>query len=560
LITPVSVLSVLPLLLHLPSKMNISINCYNLTFQRALFVKNSVILFFVCQLVMYSAYPSPAPLSVEVRDLENLSIMDSVRQSTLEKNLNYCHTNSGKDYFKRSLCTLSSDRSELEQRQGHLKALVGTPEMVLRVDTLLEGCAKLESALEFFNEQATVQTMLDEFYFRQAPLVPLNHSKAALSASFFLHYLNLFAPLLEHALLHVGISTLFSSLDKNAHDGHHDHHHHHGHHQSHNCSSCAPAHGFSSAAIVYYLIQGAHWALHIPGYYEMATHMQTRAKKITFAQAHIAQLKCYLESVRSIYAELAVSAPQFSKDMVPFLNRIFTASSNDPAASAVRTLLRADWSSSLQSKLNPGSILAMNTELREHATIIQEVVHEIGVVDAYINIARIFLTRKDYCFVTFVDSPQPHVNLDGLWHHAIPANVMRPLAVNLNEDNTCLMVQGDNGSGKSTMLTAFGQALFLAQSWAIAPAKSATLTPFSQFYTHSLKRDCIEHGLSHFYHEHEYYETMFTRGDEGFVLILLDEPYTCTDPHVGTEYLTTLADRIKHSSKKLAVIVTHYQP
>jgi DNA mismatch repair ATPase MutS len=513
-------------------------------------MKYSIIASFACSLVLCGGMVCNAQasrVSIDLCDLENLAIIDNVHHSTLEKMLNHCYTQAGKDYFQRSLRELSYDKAELEQRQKYLKRLVDNPEITLRISDLLKTCGALESSLSIVSKHNNTPSIFDEFYFKRTICVPLNKSVAALNASFFLHYLNLFAPLLEHALLHIGIDTIFSGLAK---ESHHDHHHKHG--------NCACSHFVGLSSVMYYLAQGAHWALHVPGYYEMMTHMQARSKKIDVAQAEIAHLKDYLEPVHSIYRELAAHDPEFINEHTPILTHLFTTHSDGSAASMVTTVLGSSWKSSLQSKLNPGAILAMHAELEKHAAIMHKLAHEVGIIDAYVNVSRHFLESEVYCFVTFIESSDPCVHLEGLWHHAIPAETMRPLAVNLDIDNDCLIVRGANGSGKSTMLTAVGHALFLAQSWTIAPAQSAVITPFSGFYTHSLKRDSIEQGLSHFYYEHAYYESMFTHNNKGYILLLLDEPYTCTDPHIGAEHLVSLTDRIKQSAKKLAIITTHY--
>ena len=85
-----------------------------------------------------------------------------------------------------------------------------------------------------------------------------------------------------------------------------------------------------------------------------------------------------------------------------------------------------------------------------------------------------------------------------------------------------------------------------------------SLTPFAHIYTHSLKRDAIEQGLSHFYYEHAYYEKMLDQESTHNTLVLLDEPYSCTNAQTGTEHIGSLINRIEQSPHKLAIIATHY--
>lgn len=494
-------------------------------------------------------------IQIENRDLENLAIIDEIHPITLEKALNTCATSAGKAYFKESLRHLSADCKTLEARQSDLKILATNPQALTTVRKLTQQCAASEHILDQFSSKTFP---LEEFCFHRAPFVRLNGTSSALTASFFLHYVHLFAPLIEHALLHAGINSVFSKLtDSHDHHGHsHEHHHHH-------ACACSHAHGLSKTDLAYYAIQAAHWGMHIPGYYEILTHMQTRRAKIVTAQKTIASLKSYLEAVHELYDHVSALHPDFVVQHAPTLQRIFSMDRNhDDGAAMINTILTTSWGSSVQNTLMPGAIIAMYESIyRNRFSILESLVDEIGVIDSYVHVASLLAEcneKKPYCFVQFVSQQTPMVHLENLWHHAIKSDTMRPLTIAISKEYGCMIVQGANGSGKSTMLTALGHALFLAQSWGIAPASSATMTPFATIYTHSLKRDAIERGLSHFYTEHAYYESMFTRNSRGLSIALLDEPYTCTDATTGTNYLSDLVQRIEDSHERTAVITTHY--
>lgn len=507
-----------------------------------------------------ASYAQEATIAIAPRDLENLAIIDTIHGTTLEKRLNHCSTMAGKAYFEQSLRELSADKAQLEQRQNHLKEFLKDRETLGSIQASLKTCGSMEEVFHKFTGAASNRPLLDEFYFKRAQCARLNSSPSALSASFFLHYINLFAPLIEHALLHVGINSLFSSLSGHDHD--HDDHHEHHHHEHGGCG-CSHGHGISKETALYYVVQGAHWALHVPGYYEMLTHMQTRRKKISSAQADIAHLKNYLTEAHTLHSQIAKINSQFLITNTPTLNRLFDPNEQDPATTMVASLMNSSWDSSLQNTFSPGSILAMHAEIEKQAALLQQVAQEIGIIDAYIHVAHLIDTQTPqapYCFVTFKEGNQPSVDFQSLWHHGISCDAMRPLTITLDASNRCLVIQGANGTGKSTLLTATGQALFLAQSWGIAPARQATLTPFSKIHTHSLKRDSIEQGLSHFYCEHAYYEDMFAQDEANkeMSIALFDEPYTCTDPETGASYLNQLTDRIKRSPNKIAVMTTHY--
>lgn len=496
-------------------------------------------------------------IQIENRDLENLAIIDTIHPITLENALNRCSTQAGKEYFTKSLHHLSVDIKTLEQKQRNLKALCANPDELKKIKELVCTCGSAEPPLEHFSSKWHL-TGLEEFQFERSPFLSLNTKPAALTASFFLHYVHLFAPLIEHALLHAGIDSVFSKLtDSHDHHSHsHDHHHHH-----HGCA-CSHAHGFSKTDLAYYAIQAAHWGMHVPGYYEIWKHMQTRRAKIVNAQQKIAELKSYLEVVHELYDHLIALHPEFIAQHAPTMQRIFSMDpKHDELAAMINTILTTSWDSSMQNTLMPGTIIAMYTTIWSNRHVMLAIACEIGIIDAYVHVANLLTqstTTKPYCFVQFLDQQTPMIELEHLWHHAIAPHAMRPLTITLGKEHGCMLVQGANGSGKSTMLTALGHALFLAQSWGIAPARTAMMTPFTAIYTHSLKRDAIERGLSHFYTEHAYYESMFKRNTQGLSIALLDEPYTCTDVTTGTNYLAELVKRIENSSERTAVITTHY--
>ena len=350
---------------------------------------------------------------------------------------------------------------------------------------LLKKCGKQEDSLKIYDSQ---QALLNEFYFTYKQLAGLNKSTTALNTSYFVHYVNLLGPIIEHALMHAGLRQFIMYLQNNQipeHDKHgkktckdkcNKHHaqkhkkcnHPHGqesrphenkackhkkqNQKPHTCDGNCFQDFAPSGGVAYYAFTTAHLAMHMPVFYEMLVHARERAHRIVDTQANIAHLKSYLENVRSLYTELATIAPEFAAEHAPTLTRMFSENANDTLSATTMKLLRSSWKSTFQNTFNPGSILAMYTELTIHAAEIKNVAQEVGVIDAYVNIAHAMLTHTNkYCFVTFDHNAQPVLNIQGLWHHAIAADKMRPLRATLDNEKSCLVMCGANGSGKSTL-------------------------------------------------------------------------------------------------------------
>lgn len=469
---------------------------------------------------------------ISQHDLENLAIINNhANAASLEVALNGCCTPSGKDYFRCSLTKLVVDQTVIEQRQEHLTGLAHTPDTVAAVRDALRISVTCQPTI-------TNKLLLEEFYFKFKQLTGFNTSAPALTASFLLHYATLFFPIVEDALAHAGIGLVLG----HHHDGHHhDHHHHH--------DTCTHNHALE------YLAHAGLIGLHLPTYYEMVQHITTRAQKISHAQAEIARIQCYVQQAELIYHALNKEHAAFMRAHTPLLVLLFEH--GHPASTLVKTILNGSWNSTAQNLLHPGAILATYAQTDAHADLFQQLVQELGVIDAFTHVATL-CTEKPYCLVTFVDQEIPCLHAQGLWHHAIDADAMRTIEVNLSHANACTIITGTNGAGKSTYITAVGQAVVLAQTWGIAPAKSMQMTPFTQIYTHREKHDAIKRGLSHFYCEHEYYQTMLATLQDHKSLVLLDEPYTCTNPQAGANHLTQLIERLQASPLTLSLITTHY--
>lgn len=125
----------------------------------------------------------------------------------------------------------------------------------------------------------------------------------------------------------------------------------------------------------------------------------------------------------------------------------------------------------------------------------------IGIVDAFHSVARMMSqpTGAPWCFVTISGAHEPTIKLDGCWNPLMDASkaVVNDVHIGVAGDQN-MLITGPNGSGKSTVMRAVVVNMLLAQSFGVAAATSATITPFGKINVYLNEQEDLQKGLSTF--------------------------------------------------------------
>jgi DNA mismatch repair protein MutS len=158
-----------------------------------------------------------------------------------------------------------------------------------------------------------------------------------------------------------------------------------------------------------------------------------------------------------------------------------------------------------------------------------------------------------------LDDGESSISVENLRHPLIESQKNRVKYtthdINLDDNNSGMLLYGINASGKSSLMKAIGISVVLAQTGLFVPATSMTLRPFKILATRILNHDNIAQGMSSFTVEMSELREVLRLADER-TLVLGDEVCAGTESISGTSIVAaTLEHLLKKKSK--FVFATH---
>ncbi len=194
----------------------------------------------------------------------------------------------------------------------------------------------------------------------------------------------------------------------------------------------------------------------------------------------------------------------------------------------------------------------------------------VGRIDAYLAIAKLYkkhaqYAHAPYCFVDYqTNAATPYLKIDGFWHPELnPQNVVANTIELGNETGARnAIITGPNAGGKSTALKAITLAIILAQTFGIAPAKSMTITPFTQIATYLNVTDAT--GRESLYQAemnraHKLLTSIRSLKPGEFSYVIMDEIFTGTNPEEGSAGAFGIAQCLAAQQQNICLIATHYK-
>ena len=212
--------------------------------------------------------------------------------------------------------------------------------------------------------------------------------------------------------------------------------------------------------------------------------------------------------------------------------------------------------------INKGKILVNYLLLEERKDILLQICNLIGIIDKNIGIAKC-LVEKQY-FTRKCSFSNLYVNEKNL----VIKNGWLPNLDNCSTNNclltknSILLINGLNGSGKSTYMKMQLFNIFLSQSLGVACADLFVCSPFSSVLGHLSLTDDTG-NLSLFQKEvsqcKELIENLeYYKGSNNKTFIVLDELFSSTNPTEGLQSALHVIERINSFNNCLCTITTHY--
>jgi hypothetical protein len=282
----------------------------------------------------------------------------------------------------------------------------------------------------------------------------------------------------------------------------------------------------------------------------------------------------FIKSVQRL-EKLIVASPDLQKHLPAHVKKNITLSKNlSPKMKELVALLNtATFRKPAPGKkasifYQRGKVLYANllfTKIKHELVPAMQAVAEI---DAYCSIARLMkesaANGNKFTFATFTDSTHAYLELDSCWIAVLnpQESVANSMTLGGNKPGK-VIITGPNGGGKSTWLKAAGQAVVMAQSWGIVPARKARMSIFDAVRTSLEPAEDLAHGLSKFMAQKESMDKVlqFVHGDPAKVsLVLLDEPYDGTVTDEIARRAGAFFDSVITSNNCLAIGATHIMP
>lgn len=469
------------------------------------------------------------------------------------------HTVLGKKFLQNIIRQPLNNKEELENRQELIKAL-GEPTRMQAVNQALLAFKAHESALyDLWQPQDAVQeAALEEFYFKLTSLTSYNANPALLNVLQLCTTANLFAPLIEHLLLHFFISN---AVKEKYHIGcNHDHHHDHDH-----------AHASPASLLVYNLYNVAHFSFHLMGAKAIYDHITQKATVIKNMQHNLISASRCIESLHSLYTTGKNNPSIASLPHYQAVAELFEQSDLlpecDTSAQLIAILGTSTFKTTASVWSNIGNVLAAY-QLMEHAHALKSALEYVGAIDAHASIARLYTRHENeyhaYTFAKYNNQTTPHASLVNVWNPHL-GNACCTHSMDMGSGNpTTSIIVGDNAAGKSTMIKSMALAILLGQTLTIVPADQATFTPFAKITTSIKHSDNVQAGTSLFIAEtlkaQALLDTLEYELKAGqFSFAVFDELFKSTSFEKGErtamELISTLGKKYPNN---LTLVATHY--
>lgn len=259
---------------------------------------------------------------------------------------------------------------------------------------------------------------------------------------------------------------------------------------------------------------------------------------------------------------------ELSANLQAVKNAYTFSGANTRTASLLSTLRSDTFKSEPNALAFKGRAMAAFKEIFDVKDNLIGSIRSVGEIDAFMSVAKLYKKfanhdNVNFCFVDYVTSKTPYLNIEGFWHPVLNPNKAVPNSISLGRGNDPknAVVTGPNAGGKSTALKSITVCVMLAQSFGIAPAHSMTLTPFALVNTYMNIAD-TEGKESLFQAEmHRAQELLrqvrSLRNDE-FSFVIMDEIFTGTNPKEGQAAAYGIAKKLATYNNSLAILATHF--
>lgn len=255
-----------------------------------------------------------------------------------------------------------------------------------------------------------------------------------------------------------------------------------------------------------------------------------------------------------------------SLDLYPEIEKLLGTQENNELEYLIKLLQTNTFKGQASFFSFSGRVLTAHRLMQDHKEAFIPAMLAIGELDACLAIAKLIKKfenkRVGYCFVEFVEDETPYLKLEDYWNPFVnPETVVTNSIEFGGQQPRAIIVTGSNTGGKSTNLKAIMISVLLARTFGIAPARSATMTPFAYMGTSMNVSDNTAKGDSLFQAEVKRAERLVNTIDalrDEFGILIIDELFTGTAVEKGTVAAKRVAEHLAKSQNAILILATHF--
>ncbi len=326
--------------------------------------------------------------------------------------------------------------------------------------------------------------------------------------------------------------------------------------------------GWKYGSLTYAIVHGLQAFINKKGF-DRAQAQHDTLRYMQVRLMGVATMVNIIKDMQSRAADDAVLAQGFmhGKTMQDLFDPSFTAYSDE--YKALVALLQADTFKGDPSYFShDGNILVAYKHMQAAKGELAKAMQLFGELDACLSVAKLYKKfaqeRVHYCFVDFVEQDKPYVALKNFWNPIVDPQVVVTNDIELGAAGKAraMIVTGANTGGKSTILKAILINLLFAQTFGIAPAEHATMTPFAYLGSSMNINDDTASGFS-LYQAEVNRATMLLQAvrqlkEKQFGFLVVDELFRGTSPEQAEKGSYECVREILAQENAMLVFATHF--
>ncbi len=277
--------------------------------------------------------------------------------------------------------------------------------------------------------------------------------------------------------------------------------------------------------------------------------------------AHIVRGLKEINNVLRDYPQLITLLPQLKR-----IQELFSGALGSEMKRLVNVLQTRTFTGKPSFFSNGPRILLAYKLMDLHRNEFAPALEAAGTLDACTAVARQMHIAGSarYCFVELSADELPVVQLDNFWNPLMPTKDAITNSVKLGKDgDRNMLITGPNGSGKSTNMKAVVLNVLLGQTFGIAAAEHAVLTPFTHINVYINVKENLQEGKSTFMAEADRLRmicqdvALLKSGQRG--LTIVDEGLRGTVAQEASERLCAAIEDIVRVPHNICMFATHLQ-